>query len=347
MPNTHISTWKKALADIIKTDFEPGATIKLEELYAYKSRLEEVFPNNHHVEAKIRQQCQFLRNDGLLKFTHEGEYLYTGGFENDFKLLSSLNGSVISDYEQKDSLAILNVANESILVAKVAQDEAHTESETKVETAKIKRAWKRLRAAGQITSHDLEQIVGNQLQVATALLASLPDISVDENGDLTQNEQAQHPVGTLQKQGSGEIIGQGVISVEPDPPDEQDLILHIKELSERNLQIGERSRQSRARLLVRDITIANALKKLYNGECQICRFTIELLGNKRYSEHHHIQAKSKGGQDIASNLIVVCPNHHTILDYNVGVVREDKSNWTFTYRTHTDPLLLNKHLGKI
>jgi type II restriction enzyme len=47
----------------------------LHDIYAYKYDLAEIFPRNQNVEAKIRQQLQFLRDDGFLEFIdNEGSY---------------------------------------------------------------------------------------------------------------------------------------------------------------------------------------------------------------------------------------------------------------------------------
>ena len=46
----------------------------LQEIYAYVEILQEKHINNHNVEAKIRQQLQFLRNRGFIEFLGKGHY---------------------------------------------------------------------------------------------------------------------------------------------------------------------------------------------------------------------------------------------------------------------------------
>lgn len=46
----------------------------LQEVYACIEILQEKHPNNHHVEAKIRQQLQFLRDKGFIEFLGRGRY---------------------------------------------------------------------------------------------------------------------------------------------------------------------------------------------------------------------------------------------------------------------------------
>lgn len=51
-----------------------GETFKLNDLYAFESRLKEMFPGNNNVRPKIRQQLQKLRDQGHLEFLGNGNY---------------------------------------------------------------------------------------------------------------------------------------------------------------------------------------------------------------------------------------------------------------------------------
>jgi len=75
----------------------------------------------------------------------------------------------------------------------------------------------------------------------------------------------------------------------------------------------------------RDQHLVKCLKKIYNDTCQICGKKVELDIGQYYSEVHHIQPLSiHRGPDIESNLIVLCPNHHTMFDY--GAITIDLTN---------------------
>lgn len=69
--------------------------------------------------------------------------------------------------------------------------------------------------------------------------------------------------------------------------------------------------------LQRDRAVVNQLKALYDNRCQLCGFTIELPGGGRYSEGHHVRplGSEHRGSDTLDNLLCVCPNCHTLLDY--------------------------------
>ena len=46
----------------------------LKEMYGFVPKLQELYPDNRHVEDKIRQQLQVLRDNGILEFVSRGEY---------------------------------------------------------------------------------------------------------------------------------------------------------------------------------------------------------------------------------------------------------------------------------
>lgn len=46
------------------------------------------------------------------------------------------------------------------------------------------------------------------------------------------------------------------------------------------------------------------------SKCKVCGFEIVV-------EVHHIKPRRDGGSDDLSNLITLCPNHHTLADRNI------------------------------
>ena len=55
---------------------------------------------------------------------------------------------------------------------------------------------------------------------------------------------------------------------------------------------------------------------------------IELSNGNRYSEAHHIKplGSPHNGPDTAENIVVLCPNHHVMLDYGVIPLEKDALN---------------------
>lgn len=55
-------------------DLAPGDTFTLQDVYQYEDHLSDLYPNNDHIQAKIRQQLQVLRDQHLIDFLGNGEY---------------------------------------------------------------------------------------------------------------------------------------------------------------------------------------------------------------------------------------------------------------------------------
>jgi type II restriction enzyme len=67
--------WREALATHIRSRWNVGAVFSLTELYLDTAKFTELFPANDHVEDKLRQTLQYLRDDGMLDFLdNEGHY---------------------------------------------------------------------------------------------------------------------------------------------------------------------------------------------------------------------------------------------------------------------------------
>ncbi len=64
--------WTATVLKVIRDIGRPH--FRLADVYAHRKEVQEAFPNNRHVEAKIRQQLQVLRDLGYLHFSSRGTY---------------------------------------------------------------------------------------------------------------------------------------------------------------------------------------------------------------------------------------------------------------------------------
>ena len=78
--------------------------------------------------------------------------------------------------------------------------------------------------------------------------------------------------------------------------------------------------------IIRDIGIVGELKRLYGYRCQLCGTRLE-LSSGFYCEAHHLKplGAPHNGPDTRANVVVVCPNHHVLLDY--GALRINIDTW--------------------
>jgi 5-methylcytosine-specific restriction protein A len=69
--------------------------------------------------------------------------------------------------------------------------------------------------------------------------------------------------------------------------------------------------------IVRNQQFVDDLKKLYRHTCQLCNERIQVRPGKYYCEVHHLKplGQPHSGPDTKANMLCVCPNHHTLLDF--------------------------------
>ncbi|MFB2578671.1 hypothetical protein ACEYX6_05870 [Acinetobacter sp. c2-A9] len=52
----------------------PNIEFSLQDMYAFEQELALKYPNNLHIKDKIRQQLQFMRDNGMIEFLGKGRY---------------------------------------------------------------------------------------------------------------------------------------------------------------------------------------------------------------------------------------------------------------------------------
>lgn len=105
--------------------------------------------------------------------------------------------------------------------------------------------------------------------------------------------------------------------------------------------ILEQSRLVKIRKL--DRAIGNNLKIFYHFKCQVCGQNIGERYNERIAHIHHISPFSTSLNNSSSNLMVICPNHHSVL--HIAEPFFDLNSLTFKYKNgYQEKLLLNNHL---
>jgi predicted HNH restriction endonuclease len=108
--------------------------------------------------------------------------------------------------------------------------------------------------------------------------------------------------------------------LEPDLKNSEDLTL--LELEGNAEEVGYTSVMVRRPR--RDTALVLSLKKIYEYRCQFCNIRLELP--RFYAEAHHVKplGNPHSGPDNLANLLVVCPNHHALLDYGGIRIESEK-----------------------
>jgi hypothetical protein len=104
--------------------------------------------------------------------------------------------------------------------------------------------------------------------------------------------------------------------------------------------------ESRRRYLMsevarRDRGLVEQLRHLYEGECQICGWAPRRQYNEELCEAHHVRWLSRGGNDVLSNLVLVCPNHHRAIHRCDAPF--DFEQWAFKFGNGFEPLASKRH----
>ena len=112
----------------------------------------------------------------------------------------------------------------------------------------------------------------------------------------------------LRNSGEIEFLGKGKYQL-------LDSRIHPSSSEAQDLSPAKRERIFHNRI-VRDAKQARELKRRYRFHCQICECRLELKAGF-YCEAHHIRplGQPHNGPDTECNIIIVCPNHHTLLDF--------------------------------
>ncbi len=99
--------------------------------------------------------------------------------------------------------------------------------------------------------------------------------------------------------------------------------------------------------IIRDSALSRFMKSVYEFKCQICTFTFELRSGRRYAETHHIRPLGgiHKGTDHESNMIVLCPNHHSMMDLGALAIDLDQKVMgpQFQQGQETAYLQISKH----
>lgn len=93
----------------------------------------------------------------------------------------------------------------------------------------------------------------------------------------------------------------------------------------------------------RNRQLVGELGSLYQGRCQLCGFDPMTLYAVEASEAHHIVYRSRGGDDTMENLVLLCPNHHTVVHRNDATFDYAKLHFIFP-NGRVEPLCINHHL---
>jgi DNA-binding HxlR family transcriptional regulator len=73
------TTWKSELKCLIQQRWQLDETFLLSDVYEFKSDFQRSYPGNSHIDKKLQQTLQQLREDGIVEFVdYQGTYRRIG-----------------------------------------------------------------------------------------------------------------------------------------------------------------------------------------------------------------------------------------------------------------------------
>ncbi|TFD88575.1 HNH endonuclease [Cryobacterium lactosi] len=96
---------------------------------------------------------------------------------------------------------------------------------------------------------------------------------------------------------------------------------------------------------IRDSQLAREVKKLYDYSCQVCDQAIPTSNNSFYAEGAHVRPLGRPhlGDDALTNILCLCPNHHSQFDLGGLVLTDDMEAIETRTMTPIASLSFRKH----
>ena len=114
-------------------------------------------------------------------------------------------------------------------------------------------------------------------------------------------------------------------------------------ISTEHLGVSNERRRQLLGLTPRNRQLVEELHGRYLGRCQLCAFDSPIVYGVPSAESHHIVYLSRSGADHLSNMVLLCPNHHTVIHKTNAIFDYARLAFLFT-NGRTEPLCINTHL---
>lgn len=334
-------TWTSEILAVIRSHWANDQIFALADVYALAEPLTRKHPENHNVEAKIRQVLQQLRDLGEITFIdNEGRYA-----PNRREILPGDALLAVSDLRVRSQLAriremIGQVVTSSDL-AKIVQGFGSQKGIYKPSGSKYA-LWVRETRAGPYSDKDLRYRPDGSwtYRYSPEGREGKPDLSLDTNTSLMRCKDHHIPVGVFRQsrdrdgRTAYEVLGLATVAAfdgehfvldgEPIDVEDSPLVTQIAptfqpfEPSHKPLGLVAR--------LVRDQRFGTAVRKLYHERCSLCNIGFRVGGQAvGLDAAHIIPVKDGGVTGDLRNGILLCKNHHALFDQYAWTMDEGLS----------------------
>ena len=163
----------------------------------------------------------------------------------------------------------------------------------------------RMETLGQLTTIHLDDKKIRSAKKTCEILTQSYGVNLQTTGESAVRVLYNYAVeNAFSMEWKGEILTENVTTISKESTGNNT----VEEASRQNILLNR---------IIRDTTLTRKVKDLHQNKCQICGKVIQLQEDRLYSEAHHVKplGNPHNGPDIIENILVVCPNHHVMLDY--------------------------------
>lgn len=327
MPDT--ITWKGELLRILRDRWATREVFSLQEVYLAAEPLAALYPENEHVEEKIRQVLQDLRQDGDLAFEDEnGHYSLIRPAEvpGDPVLREHAEElrRTLQTIRDLESQTLTSERLQSIIKGFGGQKGIYKPS------GSDRALWIRQTNRGAYPDKPVDfQADGSWTYLYSPEgRGGRVDLTLDTNKGLLKCLEDKVPVGVFrQVESEGgrtryEVLGLAYVAgMEGDHfvlrGEENDITLSPVEPVRPTFQAFEIKDQKLTHVarVLRDRKFAISIRRLYNGRCSLCNLGYRMAGRMVGLEAAHLIPVEEGGViGDSRNGMLLCRNHHALFD---------------------------------
>jgi hypothetical protein len=332
-------SWRQEVLHLIRSRWHADQVFSLSEVYASADQLTKRHPGNLHVEAKLRQVLQQLRDEGEITFVdNEGHYAPN-------KLVLPPGDSLLGVSTPSLRTQLLRIRDllGQVVASSVLQEEVQGFGSQKgiYKPSGSKYAlWVRQTLKGIYPDEELSVKPDGSwtYRYAPEGRGGRTDLALDTNQSLMRCKEDHVPIGVFRQvsdvdgKTAYEVLGLArvasfdgeyfVLHGEPidvaGAPAVEQVVPTFHAFESDPATIGMVAR------LVRDQRFGVAVRRVYHAKCSLCNIGFRVGGQPTALDAAHIIPVQEGGilGDLR-NGILLCKNHHALFDMNAWTMDED------------------------
>jgi hypothetical protein len=322
--------WKKETLQLLRSQWAPHQVFGLGDVYRFADILAAKYPDNQHVEEKIRQTLQLLRDDGDLKFEdEEGQYSlkHPIPFPND---------PVLREMDESLRAQLLNIRD--IYGQTLASDRLQTmikgfgsQKGIYKPSGSTHALWVRQTSKGDYPDKEPAYLPDGSwtYRYSPEGRDGKTDLNLDTNKGLLQCQTDRVPIGVFRQtelmsgKSAYEVLGLAYVDsfdgthfvLRGESIDVSSQVPFEEVATNFSMFQSDLTKLAPSLRIVRDQRFGVAIRKLYHGRCSLCSIGYRVAGRMiGLDAAHIIPVENNGVIGNVRNGILLCKNHHALFD---------------------------------